>query len=130
MRTIRMRRRLAAAVLVACLYPATARAQQPSLRLPTAVASAAAAADWVTTYHALTNYRVREANPLLKPWYDSPGQLVGMGALMDVGGVTAWNLMIGPKHPKLASAGLWTMAAFRGYLAIHNMRNERRAAHR
>lgn len=123
-------RRLAAALLVVCLDPSIAWAQQPSLRLPTVAASAAAAADWATTYHALTNYHVREANPLLKPWYDSPGQLVGMGALMDVGGVTAWNLAMGPKHPKVAAAGLWAMAAFRGYLAVHNLRNERRAAHR
>jgi hypothetical protein len=138
MPTLGRRGRLAAAFLVVCLVPAIARAQQPSivpaqqpsLRLPTIVASAAAAADWATTYHALTNYRVRESNPLLRPWYDSPGQLVGMGALMDVGGVTAWNLMVGPRHPKMAAAGLWAMAAFRGYLAIHNLRNERRAARR
>src|SRR4051812_29311015 len=116
-------RRLGAALLVVCLFPLVATAQEPSLRLPTAVAGAAAAADWATTYHALTNYRVREANPLLKPWYDSPGQLIGMGALMDIGGVTAWNLAIGPRHPKVAAAGLWTMAAFRGYLAVHNLRN-------
>jgi hypothetical protein len=125
--------RLAAVLLVACLHPAVAGAQdapKPSLRIPTLAASAAAAADWATTYHALTNYRVREANPLLKPWSDSPGQLVGMGALMDVGGVTAWNLTMGPKHPRVAAAGLWAMAAFRGYLAIHNLRNEHRAARR
>jgi hypothetical protein len=125
------RRRLAAGLLVVCLYSSIASAQEnQSLRLPTLVASAAAAADWATTYHALTNYHVREANPLLKPWNDSPGQLVGMGALMDVGGVTAWNLAMGSKHPKVAAAGLWAMAAFRGYLAVHNLRNERRAAHR
>jgi hypothetical protein len=122
--------RLAAALLVLCLCPSAAGAQELSLRLPTLVASGAAAADWATTYHALTNYHVREANPLLKPWNDSPGQLVGMGALMDLGGVTAWNLAVGPKHPKMAATGLWAMAAFRSYLAVHNLRNERRAAHR
>ena len=123
-------RRLTAALLVACLYPASAGAQQPSLRLPTIAASAAAAADWTTTYHALTNYKVRETNPLLRPWYDSPGQLVSAGALMDVGGVAAWNLALGEKHPHVAAAGLWAMTAFRSYLAVHNLRNERRAAHR
>ena len=129
--------RLAAALLVVCILPASASAQQflpptpqPSLRIPTIAASAAAAADWATTYHALTNYRVREMNPLLRPWYDSPGQLVGMGALMDVGAVTAWNMTVGQKHPKIAVAGLWAMTAFRSYLAIHNLRNERRAARR
>lgn len=130
-------RRLAAALLVVYTLPATAAAQQlsverarPSLRLPTIAASAAAAADWVTTYHALTNYRVHETNPLLRPWYDSPGQLVGMGALMDVAAVSAWNVTMGQKHPKVAVAGLWAMTAFRSYLAVHNLRNERRAARR
>jgi hypothetical protein len=124
-----------AALLIVCLSPCLASAQQriapqPTLRLPTIAASAAAAADWATTYHALTNYAVRETNPLLKPWYDSPGQMVGVGALMDLGGVTAWNLMVGPKHPRVATAGLWAMAGFRSYLAIHNLRNEHRAARR
>jgi len=124
-----------AAVVVLCVCPCVAVAQEtnappPSLRLPTIAASAAAAADWATTYHALTNYKVRETNPLLKPWYDSPGQMVGMGALMDLGGITAWNLVVGPRHPRIATAGLWAMAGFRSYLAIHNLRNERRAARR
>lgn len=112
----------------------SAFAQEPtsqrSLRLPTFAASAAAAADWVSTYHALTNYHVRETNPLLRPWYDSPVQLVGMGAVMDIGAISAWNLTVGPKHPRVAAAGLWAMAAFRSYLVLHNLRNERRAARR
>jgi hypothetical protein len=125
-------RRLAAALLVVCLLsvPASAQEPRPSLRIPTVAASAAAAADWATTYHALTNYRLRETNPLLRPWYDAPGQLIGMGALMDAGGIAAWNLTVGPKHPRVAVAGLWAMTAFRGYLAFHNLRNERRAARR
>ena len=131
-------RRLAAALLVVCslsVSPAFAQqaaeaAARPSLRIPTIAAGIAAGADWATTYHALTNYRVREMNPLLKPWYDSPGQLVSMGALMDVGAVSAWNVTMGQKHPRVAAAGLWAMTAFRSYLAIHNLRNERRAARR
>jgi hypothetical protein len=123
-------RRLAAALLVVCLFPATAFAQQPSLRLPTLAAGAAATADWLSTYHALKYYQVREANPLLRPWNESPGQLVGMGALMDIGGVAAWNLTMGERHPKVAVAGLWVMTAFRSYLALHNLRNEQRAARR
>jgi hypothetical protein len=128
-------RRLAAALLVVCLFPMTAFAQEPSLphpslRLPTIAAGAAASADWITTYHALSNYQVRESNPLLKPWSRAPGQLISMGALMDVGGITAWNLTMGQKHPRVAVAGLWVMTAFRSYLAIHNLRNEQRAARR
>jgi hypothetical protein len=128
-------RRLAAALLVVCLLPLKASAQEPtqrspSLRFPTIAASVAASADWATTYHALSNYKVRESNPLLKPWNNEPGQLIGMGALMDVGGITAWNLTMGPRHPRVAAAGLWAMTAFRSYLAFHNLRNEQRAARR
>jgi hypothetical protein len=127
--------RLAAALVLVSLFPCAARAQESidrpsSLRIPTIAASAAAAADWVTTYHAITNYQVHETNPLLKPWYDAPGKMVGMGALMDVGGITAWNMVVGPKHPRIAAAGLWATAAFRSYLAFHNLRNEQRAARR
>src|SRR6185436_2481053 len=130
-------RRLAAALLAVCLVPSLAQAQEPSrtaqspsLRIPTIVASSAAAADWITTYHALTNYKVRETNPLLRPWYDSPGQMISVGAMIDLGGVTAWNLAMGPRHPRHAVAGLWTIAAFRSYLAIHNLRSEQRAPRR
>jgi hypothetical protein len=130
MPTTGRRRRLTAALLVVCLLPMPALAQAPSLRLPTIAASAAASADWASTYHALKFYKVREQNPLLQPWRDDPGQLVGMGALMDVGGITAWNITLGRNHPRMASAGLWAMTAFRSYLAIHNLRNEHRAARR
>jgi hypothetical protein len=119
--------------LCVCLLPVSAFAQdgtRSALRLPTIVAGAAAAADWATTYHALTNYHVREVNPLLQPFASSPGQLVSVGAAMDVGGLAAWNLMVGPTHPRMAVAGLWAMAAFRSYLALHNLRNEQRAARR
>jgi hypothetical protein len=44
--------------------------------------------------------------------------------------VTGWNLIVGRPHPKIAAAGLWGMAAFRTYLAFHNLHNERIAARR
>ena len=127
----RLRRdlRLSAALLVVCLVPATASAQS-DLRLPTIAASAAAAADWASTYHALKNYKIHETNPLLRPFAHSPGQLVTAGALMDVGAVTAWNLTVGKKKPRLAAAGLWAMTAFRAYLVVHNIRNMEKAARR
>jgi len=102
----------------------------PSLKLPTIVASAAAAADWASTYHALKYYQLREVNPILRPFDDSPGQLISIGAVMDVGAMSLWNVTLGEKHPRVAAAGLWTMAAFRAYLAIHNFRNEQKAARR
>ncbi len=121
-----------AALLVVFLVPSWALAQErgPSLVLPTIAASAAAAADWATTYHALTNYHVREVNPLLGPWQERPGKLVTAGALMDGVAFSAWNVTMGRRHPKVAAVGMWVMAGFRTYLAVHNIRNTRRAARR
>jgi hypothetical protein len=124
---------LATALLVAALIPTVASAQdlqQSRLRWPTIAASAAAGADWATTYHALKFYKVQEQNPILKPFQSNPGRLVSMGAMIDVAGISAWNLTVGPKHPKMAAAGLWTMTAFRAYLAIHNHMNEHRSERR
>jgi hypothetical protein len=121
---------LAVAVLTATMFiPSTASAEG-RLWLPTIFASGAATADWATTYHALKFYKVQEQNPFLKPMQQTPGRMISVGALMDVGGVTTWNAMMGPKHEKLAAAGLWTMTAFRVYLAVHNHLNEQRAERR
>ena len=49
----------------------------------------AAAADWASTYHALSNYRVHETNPLLRPLERLTWSSLWNGALMDVGGITA-----------------------------------------
>jgi cytochrome bd-type quinol oxidase subunit 1 len=122
-----MRVPLAVALIVVWLIPSLATAEDRGLLLPTLAASAAAAADWGTTYHGLSNYHLRESNPLLRPFESSPRQLVVMGAMMDGVALSAWNLTIGQRYPRAASAGLWAMAAFRGYLAIHNIRNMRRA---
>jgi hypothetical protein len=124
---------LAAALLAAILIPTLASAQsaqQRGLRWPTIAAGAAATADWATTYHALKFYKVQEQNPVLKPFQSTPGRLVSMGGMIDVAGISAWNLTVGPKHPKMAAAGLWTMTAFRAYLAIHNHINEHRSERR
>ena len=126
----RMVRRLLAALLLLCAVPVAAAAQEANLRVPTMAASAAAAADWASTYHALKYYKVREVNPLLRPFDSDPGSMVTLGGLIDAGGFSAWNLTVGRKHPRLAAAGLWGMAAFRAYLAIHNVRNSRRAERR
>ncbi len=135
MKVIRSRFIWSSAVTIwLCLLPALSHAQTltnaPRLTVPTIAASAAAAADWASTYHALKYYKVREVNPLLRGFGESPGQLISVGAAMDVGMVSAWNLTVGRSHPRAAAAGLWAMTAFRSYLAIHNLRNERRAVRR
>src|SRR5688572_33267939 len=92
--------RLMAAAFVVSLLPGlgpgTASAQElrPSLRIPTTIASVAAAADWASTYHAMSNYHVRETNILLQPWQESPGKLVVVGAAIDVATFTAWNKFV------------------------------------
>lgn len=100
------------------------------LKAPTIAASIASAADWATTYHTLTHFKTRESNPLLRPIDHRPGAMVALGGAMDAGILSAWNLTVGRKHQKVAAAGLWALAAFRGYLAIHNLRNQATAARR
>ena len=100
------------------------------LKVPTIAASVASAADWATTYHTLTHFRTRESNPLLRPLDHRPGAMVAVGSAMDAGILSAWNLTVGRKHERVAAAGLWALAAFRGYLAIHNLRNQAKAARR
>jgi hypothetical protein len=123
-------RRLFAALLLLCVCPAVAAADDNPLRVPSIVASAAAAADWASTYHALKFYKVQEVNPLLRPFQKSPSSMITLGGFIDAGSVTAWNLTVGRKNERVAVAGLWGMAAFRAYLAIHNLRNERQSERR
>ena len=121
---------LLAALLMVYGLPTAAAAQSSGLTLPTMAASAAAAADWASTYHALKHYRVRETNPFLRPLDHSPASLVTVGALVDAGAFSAWNLTVGRRNERLAAAGLWAMAVFRTVLVVHNLRTERRAARR
>jgi hypothetical protein len=122
-------RRLLAALLIVYAFPTLAAAQVDRLTMPTIAASAAAAADWASTYHALKHYHVRETNPLLRP-FDSPRSVVSIGSLIDAGGFTAWNLTVGRRNERVAAVGLWTMAAFRTYLVIHNLRTANKATRR
>jgi hypothetical protein len=100
------------------------------LKLPTIAASAAAAADWASTYHALTFFDLRETNPLLQPFQSSPGRLVSVGAAIDAATFSTWNVTVGRKYPRVAAAGLWAMAGFRAYLVLHNLRNEQKVGRR
>ena len=123
---------IVAVVVSWCLLatPAPVLAQDRGLRAATIAASTAAAADWASTYHALKYFRVRETNPLLSPLDHTPGRMISLGAAMDAGAITAWNMTMGRNHPKVAVAGLWAMTAFRAYLTIHNLRNEQKAGRR
>src|SRR5688500_608836 len=120
-------RRLLAALFMVSILPAVASAQEASLKIPTFAASAACAADWASTDLAPKYYKGREVKPLLIPCRASPGSPVTMGAMIAAGASSAWNLTVGRRSPKVAAAGLWGMAVFRTYLAIHNLRNGREA---
>ena len=126
--------RRAAALLVVLLFPGVVAAQPLEtprrLTLPTFAASAAAAADWASTYHALKHYHLRETNPMLQSFQDSPGRLVTVGAAIDAAAFSAWNVTMGRKHPRIAAAGLWAMAGFRAYLVVHNLRNTQKVPRR
>jgi hypothetical protein len=133
MPSILRRWRPQAVVLVVCLLlPGTAGAQERpiTLKLPTIAASAAAAADWASTYHALKFYQLRETNPLLQPFQKSPGQLITMGAVIDAATFSTWNVTMGRRHPRVAATGLWAMAGFRAFLVLHNLRNEQKVGRR
>ena len=122
--------RIAVVFLVVALLPSLAVAQENALRAPTIAASVAAAADWASTYYAVKYFKVRELNPIINSLQHEPAQMISMGAVLDAGIVSVWNMGIGRKNQRLAVAGLWTMAAFRTYLAIHNLRNTRKAERR
>lgn len=118
------------ALALACPQALLAQQREARLKLPTTMFAAAAAADWTTTYHGLKHYRLREANPLLRRFDKTPGKLVLIGGAIDAGALAAWHYAVGRDHPRLAAAGLWTMTAFRAYLAFHNVRNQQKAGRR
>lgn len=115
---------------LACPSTLFAQEREGGLRLPTTMFAAAAAADWATTYHGVKYYRLRESNPLLRPFDRTPAKMVLIGGAMDVGAVAAWHYAVGRKHPRVAATGLWAMTAFRAYLAVHNIRNQEKAGRR
>jgi hypothetical protein len=122
--------RLAAVGVVVSLLPSLALAQDNGLRASTIAASAAATADWATTYYAVKYFSVREVNPLINKLEREPARMISVGAAIDAGLITAWNVGVGRRNERVAMAGLWAMAAFRTYLAIHNLRNTRKAERR
>lgn len=92
------------------------------LTVPILVWAAGAAADQVTTYQFSTRYRgmIREQNPMLRGLDRHPVWLVTAGSALDVGsGVLAYRLLRG--HPRVARTVYFGAAAFRVYLAGHNL---------
>lgn len=112
-----------ALLLTFSALPASAQ----SLRLPTLVFAAGAAADWSATIAVRHNPYLHESNPLLKG-LDAHHQalMVLTGASIDAAGVLAWNRLVGRHHPKLAALGLYAGAAGRIWLAQRNLHFDHR----
>lgn len=99
------------------------------LRISMSVWASAVAADQITTYQFSSRYRdmLHEENPLVRPLEHHPALLVTAGAAIDA--ATGWLAyrLLGTRHPRLLSAALYGAAAYRGYLAAHNVRMMRLA---
>ncbi|HEV3215899.1 MAG TPA: hypothetical protein VGZ27_09265 [Vicinamibacterales bacterium] len=108
-------------VIVLALLTLAPSASGQSLRVPTIVFAAAAAADWATTATFLSRGASTETDPLLKPFHNRPADTVAAGAVLDVASVYAWNRFIGRHHPKIAIAGLYAAMGFRVFLASKNI---------
>lgn len=126
-------------VLFALVNAVAARAQTAttdSLRAPTITFSAAATADWITTYRRLSEAQKcllpnrlergvpfcvdgREHNPMLRPFNNNPVTTVAAGAAIDVVSLVIAR-KIGKRHPKLVKVALYSATAFRGFIAARN----------
>ncbi len=130
---------LCGAVLVCVLFAGVASAQSqaetppvtsaPALRIPIMVWASAVAADQATTYWFASHYgdMIHEKNPLIQPLEPHPVLLVAAGAAIDT--ATGWAAfrLLGSRHPKLAKLAFYGAAAYRAYLAAHNIRMMRLA---
>lgn len=115
------------AVLCAVLlWAAPALAQDsPSLKIPTLVYAGAATFDVGTSLRCPPPY-CREGNPLIG-WMEPHGQtqMLLTASALDAVGVWAWHRYVGKKHRKLATVGLYAVAAVRVGVAIGNIRDVR-----
>lgn len=117
-----MRHVIAAAYLLLGCLGFAGQASAQSLTMPNIVFAGAAAADWATTYHFLSNNPGwhHEGNPLLAWADDRTGETIAAGIAMDVVGAWALNRFVGRRHPKLAAFGLYAWAGLRGTMAARN----------
>jgi hypothetical protein len=108
--------------------PAVAPAAEHALRMPAIVWAAAVAADQITTYRFSSQYSgvIREENPLLRGLDRHPALLVATGGAIDAAsGWLSYRLL--HEHPRLAQLAFYGAAAYRAYLAGHNIEMMRQA---
>jgi hypothetical protein len=100
-----------------------------SLRIPLALWIGGVAADQISTYKFSSGYPgvLHEVNPLIRGVDRHPALLVTAGTAIDV--ATGWAAfhVLGPRHPRLLKTALYAAAAYRSYLAVHNIAMMREA---
>ncbi len=99
------------------------------LRIPLALWIGGVAADQISTYRFSSGYSdvLHELNPLIPGVDRHPAMLVTAGTAIDA--ATGWAAFhfLGPRHPRLLKTALYAAAAYRSYLAIHNVNMMREA---
>lgn len=103
------------------LLPTLASAQErPSMKLPTLVYAGAAALDVWSTADCLSVGCV-ERNPIIA-WAQPHGtaKMLVFGEALDALSIAAVHRWIAPKHPKIATVGLYAGAVLRTSIAARN----------
>jgi hypothetical protein len=98
------------------------------LRISMIVWAASVSADQVTTYRFSSQYRemMHEENLLIGGLDQHPALLVAAGAAIDA--ATGWaSYHFLREHPRLSQMAFYGAAAYRTYLAVHNVQMMRRA---
>jgi hypothetical protein len=123
---------IGAEIGVAQIVPAphaVAAVKDFNLKTPAAIWAAGVVADQITTYRFTSRYRdlLHEKNVLINALDRHPVWLVVAGSALDAG--TGWLAyrVLGKSHPRLAAIAFYGAAAYRTYLATHNMRMMSRA---
>jgi hypothetical protein len=115
-----------------CASTASAQADAPQrrsaphidLRIPAIVWAAGVATDQATTYQFASQYPdiLHEKNPFIQGLDKHPVWLVAAGTAIDA--ATGWAAYhyLAPRHPRLVRIAFYSAAAYRVYLAAHNIR--------
>src|SRR5205814_8850999 len=94
------------------------------LKIPAIVWAMGVATDQATTYQFSSRYPnvLHEQNPFIQGLDRHPVWLVAAGTAIDA--TTGWAVyhFLGPRHPRLVRIAFYSAAAYRTYLAVHNVR--------
>lgn len=120
------RRSIGLTLLALLLLPLTASAQErPNLTLPTLVYAGAASLDLWSTADCLS-VGCRERNPAVN-WLQSKGTvpMLAFGAALETSAYLALKHWIAPRHPRVATVTIYSLAAAHGFLGVRNLQQAR-----